>query len=207
MFRLHNENAGETKGNFDASTLTCLLEGGESAEPAIIPGDAQGSILYQAVMWDGYEMPPKENDRRSRRNSGRYWKLRRVLISRPAAERTIPTCGDSFLTFENLASFAGGIAHVERMLKFAVDEKERLLEQQETAAKVWFAEHDLPYNSEQEHKDLDDELKPPRNAGLTTTEQRQLRVREQDKRIWTRRLERYQPMAQSVYLTSCLVEH
>ncbi len=40
-----------------------LLQGGESDEPALIPGDAAASPLYQAANWDGLEMPPKENDR------------------------------------------------------------------------------------------------------------------------------------------------
>ena len=43
--------------------------------------------------------------------------------------------------------------------------------------------------------------KPPRHVGLDHVEQGQLKVREQDEWIWTRRLERYQPMAQSVFNT------
>ena len=42
-------------------------------------------------------------------------------------------------------------------------------------------------------------MKPPRHVGLDHVEQGQLKVREQDEWIWTRRLERYEPMAQSVY--------
>ena len=40
-----------------------MIKGGESEEPAIISGNPDESPLYQAVMWDGLEMPPKENDR------------------------------------------------------------------------------------------------------------------------------------------------
>jgi len=50
-----------------------------------------------------------------------------------------------------------------------------------------------------ERKDLPDEKKPPRHVGLDTDEQGRLKVREQDVWIWTRRLERYEPLAQAVY--------
>ena len=86
-----------------------------------------------------------------------------------------------------------------RLLKFATDEKNKLVNKRETAAKKWFKEHDLPYQDEAARKPLDDELKPPRHVGLSQTEQGQLKVREQDERIWTRRLERFEPLAQSVY--------
>ena len=55
------------------------------------------------------------------------------------------------------------------------------------------------YISEKDRKDLPDDVKPPRYVGLDHVEQGQLKVREQDEWIWNRRLERYKPMAQSVY--------
>ena len=42
-------------------------------------------------------------------------------------------------------------------------------------------------------------MKPPRHVGLDHVEQGRLKVREQDHWIWTRRQERYQPLAQAVY--------
>ena len=92
-----------------------------------------------------------------------------------------------------------GRAHVQRMLDFAVTEKNKLVEKREAAARAWFDEHGLPYKNENERKDLPDEEKPPRHVGLDHVEQGQLKVREQDEWIWTRRLERYEPMAQSVF--------
>lgn len=59
----HGGDEADIKGEFDVRTLESNLRGGESGEPALVPGDAHASIIYQAVMWDGYEMPPKENDR------------------------------------------------------------------------------------------------------------------------------------------------
>ncbi|MEM6692396.1 MAG: DUF1553 domain-containing protein, partial [Planctomycetota bacterium] len=44
-----------------------------------------------------------------------------------------------------------------------------------------------------------DDEKPARHCGLTEEEQGRLKVREQDQWIWKRRLERYQPMVQSVF--------
>ena len=56
--------------------------------------------------------------------------------------------------------------------------------------------------TEDERKDAADEQKPPRYVGLDHIDQGQRKVREQDEWIWTRRLERYLPMAQSVYNAS-----
>ena len=55
------------------------------------------------------------------------------------------------------------------------------------------------YLNEDKRRNLPDEEKPPRYVGLTPIEQGRLKVRKQDDWIWTRRLERYQPLSQSVY--------
>ena len=62
-FGCHGTDPDDLKGDLDLRTLEATLRGGESEEPAVIPHDADNSSLYQAVTWDGYEMPPKENDR------------------------------------------------------------------------------------------------------------------------------------------------
>ncbi|MDG1893343.1 MAG: PSD1 and planctomycete cytochrome C domain-containing protein [Fuerstiella sp.] len=59
----HATDADDLKGDFAVDSREALLKGGESGDPSIVPGKPDESILYQAVMWDGYEMPPKENDR------------------------------------------------------------------------------------------------------------------------------------------------
>ena len=111
------------------------------------------------------------------------------------AERQVP-----FLPEENLEDMESGRKHVQRMLDFASAEKNRLVKKRETAARAWFDERDLPYKTVEARKNLPDEDKPPRHVGLNHVEQGQLKVREQDVWIWTRRLERYQPMAQSCLL-------
>lgn len=62
-FGCHGNDSDDLKGEIDLTTLEATLRGGESGEPGMVPGHAGDSILYQAVKWDGYEMPPKENDR------------------------------------------------------------------------------------------------------------------------------------------------
>lgn len=74
-----------------------------------------------------------------------------------------------------------------RMLDFAVAEKTRLVEKREAAARSWFEEHGLPYQDDDARKSLPDEEKPPRHVGLDHVEQGQLKVRERDEWIWTRR--------------------
>ncbi|MEZ6136738.1 MAG: PSD1 and planctomycete cytochrome C domain-containing protein [Pirellulaceae bacterium] len=123
-----------------------------------------------------------------------YYRMYSAFSTTQMAERPVP-----FLPEEDLSHFAEGKAHVQRMLDFAVAEKNKILEKQENAARAWYKEHDLPYKPEAQRKDDPDEMKPPRHVGLEIPEQGQLKVREQDEWIWTRRLERYEPMAQSVY--------
>ena len=59
----HGADADDLKGGYDIRTLAAATKGGESEEAAIVPGKPDESPLYHAVMWDGLEMPPKENDR------------------------------------------------------------------------------------------------------------------------------------------------
>ena len=123
-----------------------------------------------------------------------YYSVYAAFATTQMAERPVP-----FLPSESREGFDEGKKHVQRMLDFAVAEKNRLVEKREAAARAWFEEHGLPYKDENGRKDLPDEEKPERHVGLSHVEQGQLKVREQDEWIWTRRLERYEPMAQSVY--------
>jgi len=123
-----------------------------------------------------------------------YYRMYSAFSTTHMAERNVP-----FLPEENQERFDEQKQHVQRMLKFAVDEKKKLVDKREAAARQWFEEHNLPYQDEAQRRDLPDDEKPPRHCGLDHVEQGQLKVREQDEWIWTRRLERFQPMAQSVY--------
>ncbi|QDV41258.1 Planctomycete cytochrome C [Stieleria neptunia] len=123
-----------------------------------------------------------------------YYRMYAAFSTTHMAERAVP-----LLAEESTDAFERGREHVQRMLDFAVSEKNKLVEKREAAARKWFDEHGLPYKNENQRKNLPDEEKPERHVGLDYVEQGQLKVREQDEWIWKRRLERYEPMAQSVY--------
>lgn len=126
-----------------------------------------------------------------------YYRLYAAFATTQMAERNVP-----LLPQESQQGFETGKAHVQRMLDFATHEKNKLIAKREAAARAWFDARKLPYKNHEQRNELPDEEKPPRHVGLNHVEQGQLKVREQDEWIWTRRLERYQPMAQSVYNAS-----
>ena len=111
------------------------------------------------------------------------------LAERPAA----------FHPDENLNGLEEGQEMVERLHKYAAERKDALTGKRETAAKAWFAERNLEYIDHVTRKELDDEVKPPRDIGLDYVDEGRLKVREQDDWIWNRRKERYEPMVQSVF--------
>ena len=123
-----------------------------------------------------------------------YYRFYSVFSQTQLAERPA-----EFIEQENLRGMNAGKEATERMLSFAKNKYEELYNKQEEAAKKWFAEHKKEYLDENKRRSLPDEEKPPRHVGLTPTETGRLKVRRQDDWIWTRRLERYQPLAQSVY--------
>lgn len=62
-FGCHGGDPDDVRGDYNLLTREGMLKGGESEEPSLVPGKPEESSLYQAVLWEGYEMPPKENDR------------------------------------------------------------------------------------------------------------------------------------------------
>ena len=105
----------------------------------------------------------------------------------------------AFLPEENRKGFTEKRKLAKELLEFATAEYNRVLNKQETAAKQWYTKHNLPYKNENGRRKDPEDLKPPRHIGLTPSDKGIMKVREQDVWIWTRRLERYQPMAQTVY--------
>ena len=65
----HSEKDGKTKGDLDLSSLDKILLGGETSEKVLVPGKPEKSLLLKAIQWNdpNYEMPPKENDRLSKK--------------------------------------------------------------------------------------------------------------------------------------------
>ena len=123
-----------------------------------------------------------------------YYRVYAAFAATQMAERPA-----EFLPEENLARFAVGREHVSKLRDFATGHKVVLEEKVESAAREWFAERDLDFVPPSKRTKLPDEEKPPRHYGLTTQEEGRLKVRKQDEWIWTRRLERYEPMAQAVF--------
>lgn len=123
-----------------------------------------------------------------------YYRVYAAFAATQMAERPA-----EFLPEENLARFSVGREHVSKLRDFATDHKDVLEEKVESAAREWFAERDLDFVPPSKRTKLPDEEKPPRHYGLTTQEEGRLKVRKQDEWIWTRRLERYEPMAQTVF--------
>ena len=123
-----------------------------------------------------------------------YYRIYAAFSGTQLAERPAP-----FAKEENLLGLNEGKKATQRMLDFAKEKYHGLLEKQEDAAKAWYDQRGKTYLNENKRRSLPDEEKPPRYVGLSPVEQGRLKVRRQDDWIWTRRLERYEPMAQSVY--------
>ena len=58
-YECHSVEAGDSQGGLLVDTRTGLMQGGD-AGPAIVPGNAEDSLLWEAITWSGYEMPPSE---------------------------------------------------------------------------------------------------------------------------------------------------
>ena len=102
-----------------------------------------------------------------------------------------------YLPSENRSAFKTNQQHIKELLKFAKQNRDALYAERESAAKKWYEKRGLPYKEHKKRLSLDEE-KPARFEGLSSKEQGVLKVREQDVKIWTRALERFTPLAQSV---------
>lgn len=77
----HGKDPEKIKGELDLTSREGLLRGGESGESAIVPGNAEHSLIYTAVTWrdSALEMPPKENDRLTEEQT---WEIRDWINAR-----------------------------------------------------------------------------------------------------------------------------
>jgi len=123
-----------------------------------------------------------------------YYRIYATFATTQMAERPA-----EFLESENQSRFAEGRRHVSALKKFATEHKNSLEKKLEDGSRRWYEERGKPYLTPAERKDKPDEEKPPRHYGLDHVEEGRLKVRKQDEWIWNRRLERYQPLAQSVF--------
>ncbi|HJN10061.1 MAG TPA: PSD1 and planctomycete cytochrome C domain-containing protein [Pirellulaceae bacterium] len=123
-----------------------------------------------------------------------YYRMYAAFATTQPAERNVP-----YLDSESTEGFEEGRASVQALLDHAVKEKKHVLEKQEAAAREWYAERGKEYISEAKRNKLPDNEKPPRHYGWDHIDEGTFKVRRQDERIWKRRLQRFQPLAQSVY--------
>ncbi len=123
-----------------------------------------------------------------------YYRFYAAFAGTQIAERPA-----AFLERENLARFDSGRQHVETLKNFASERKKMLDDLEESAARRWFNEHGKPYVAKPARNKLPDDEKPQRHYGMTHVDEGRQKVRMQDEWIWTRRLERYEPLAQSVF--------
>lgn len=123
-----------------------------------------------------------------------YYRIYAAFAATQIAEREA-----AFLPEENLARFRLGREHVTKLRDFAAGHKEALESKIEDEARKWYEQRGLEFVPAGKRNRLPDDKKPPRHYGLTSQEEGRLKVRRQDDWIWTRRLERYEPMAQSVF--------
>ncbi len=123
-----------------------------------------------------------------------YYRFYSVFATTQVAE--VPA---AFLDTENLNYFEQEKARLKKLLRWAEADVDRIHAKEEAAARTWSADRGIPYRPRSESKDLPEGQKPPRHIGLSVDDQGYLKVRTNDARIWKRRLERYEPMAHSVY--------
>jgi len=58
-YECHSVEAGDSRAGLLVDSRQGLLEGGDSG-PAIVPRNLDESVLWGAITWDGYEMPPSQ---------------------------------------------------------------------------------------------------------------------------------------------------
>lgn len=58
-YQCHSLEHGDSRAGLLVDTRAGLLEGGDSG-PAVVPHQLDESLLWDAINWDGYEMPPSQ---------------------------------------------------------------------------------------------------------------------------------------------------
>ncbi len=123
-----------------------------------------------------------------------YYRIMACFDTTQPVEMEVPYFED-----ENLAGMEEGKARIAKLLSWAQADLKAIAEKEEQAARAWSAERGVEYVKRDKAKDLPEDQKPPRFIGLDYYDQGFQRLRKQDARIWGRRLERYKPMAQTVF--------
>ena len=123
-----------------------------------------------------------------------YYRFYSIFAATQLAERPA-----EFLRSENINNFDHNRAWLEKLLKSSEEDVATIKAKEEKAARAWCAERGIPYQTRRKLQDKPEGQKPPRHIGLTVDDLGYLKVRENNAKIWKRRLERYQPLANTVY--------
>ncbi len=123
-----------------------------------------------------------------------YYRFYSIFATTQLAERPA-----QFLDEENRNHFEENRAWLETLLARAEADVAKIKAKGEKAARAWCAERGIPYQPREELKDKPEGEKPPRHIGLTVDDLGYVKVRGNDALIWKRRLQRYQPMAHTIY--------
>ncbi len=114
-FGCHGQDPEDVRGDYDLLTRANMIKGGESEETALVPGKPEESPLYQAILWEGYEMPPKENDRLTKKETEYFRKWIEAGAPWPDAEHQIAIQKKEWSVRENedgvIADTSGGTAN------------------------------------------------------------------------------------------------
>ena len=113
-FGCHGADPDDVRGDYNLLTRENMIKGGESEEIALVPGMPKDSPLYQALLWDGMEMPPKENDRLTQEETEYFRKWIAAGAPWPDAERQLVIQKQEWSVRENedgvIADTSGGTA-------------------------------------------------------------------------------------------------
>lgn len=125
-----------------------------------------------------------------------YYRFQAAFAATQLAELPAP-----FIERESQRGFGAGTARIEKLARWAKDDVQAIHAKEDEAARAWCENSGIPFVSRRAKKasSIPEDEKPPRHIGLDYHDQGFLKVRRQDAKIWTRRLERYRPLAQSVY--------
>ncbi len=113
-FGCHGIDPEDIRGDYDLMTREKMFKGGESEDPPVVPGKPEESPLYLAILWDGMEMPPKENDRLTKEETEYFRKWIAAGAPWPSAEDQLKIQKKEWSVRENedgvIVDTSGGLA-------------------------------------------------------------------------------------------------
>ncbi len=123
-----------------------------------------------------------------------YYRIQAVFATTQFAERPAP-----FLPSEHVRLDQSEKERIQDWIKGTGEEQEKLMEKEETAAKQWYKERNLPYLPKNLRRKLADDQQPPRYYGLSFEELGYRKLLKKRLQLLRREMERFEPLAYSVY--------